>query len=66
MKLMLDSVYEDIQRGECQMLIIYILIFSRIYFRFFLSRGWISDADWKNWVSDRLLLPRVFSRTHIL
>lgn len=24
MKLMLDSVYEDIQRGECQMLIIYI------------------------------------------
>ena len=27
MKLMLDSVYEDIQRGECQMLIIYILIF---------------------------------------
>ena len=48
MKLMLDSVYEDIQRGECQMLIIYILIFfSRIYIRFFLSRGWISDADWR-------------------
>ena len=47
MKLMLDSVYEDIQRGECQMLIIYIFFFSRIYLEFFLSRGWISDADWR-------------------
>ena len=58
MKLMLDSVYEDIQRGECQMLIIYILIFflGSTLGSFYHVVGYRMPIG-ENWVSDRSRFP---------
>lgn len=58
MKLMLDGVYEDVQKGACQMLITYILIFfvGSILGSFYHVVGYRMPIR-EDWVSDRSRCP---------